>query len=77
MMIRKIWRFLWYQNRNNFEKNEKRKDQAPLTHICIAIILAFSYFPWKFGTFNINVNMYILLKIDMVYSTSVLHFSFT
>ena len=30
-MIRKIWRFLWYQNRNNFEKNEKRKDQAPLT----------------------------------------------
>ena len=31
MMIRKIWRFLWYQNRNNFEKNEKRKDQAPLT----------------------------------------------
>ena len=29
MMIRKIWRFLWYQNRNNFEKNEKRKDQAP------------------------------------------------
>ena len=30
MMIRKIWRFLWYQNRNNFEKNEKRKDQAPL-----------------------------------------------
>ena len=31
MMIRKIWRFLWYQNRNNFEKNEKRKDQAPLS----------------------------------------------
>ena len=30
MMIRKIWQFLWYQNRNNFEKNEKRKDQAPL-----------------------------------------------
>ena len=31
MMIRKIWQFLWYQNRNNFEKNEKRKDQAPLS----------------------------------------------
>ena len=31
MMIRKIWRFLWYQNHNNFEKNEKRKDQAPLS----------------------------------------------
>ena len=30
MVIRKICRFLWYQNRNNFEKNEKRKDQAPL-----------------------------------------------
>ena len=30
MMIRKIWQFLWYQNRNNFEKNEKRKEQAPL-----------------------------------------------
>ena len=25
MMIRKIWWFLWYQNRNNFEKNEKKK----------------------------------------------------
>ena len=31
MMIRKIWQFLWYRNRNNFEKNEKRKDQAPLS----------------------------------------------
>ena len=30
MMIRKIWWFLWYQNHNNFEKNEKRKDQATL-----------------------------------------------
>ena len=25
-----MWRFLRYQNRNNFEKSEKRKDQAPL-----------------------------------------------
>ena len=25
MMIRKIWRFLWYQNRNNFKKNKKKK----------------------------------------------------
>ena len=33
MMIRKIWRFLWYQNCNNFEKNEKRKDHAPLMPI--------------------------------------------
>ena len=31
MMIRKIWRFLWYQNPNNFKKNKKRKDQAPLS----------------------------------------------
>ena len=30
MMIRKIWELLWHQNRNNFEKIEKRKDQAPL-----------------------------------------------
>ena len=35
MMIRKIWRFFWYQNRNNFEKNEKRKDQAPLRIVII------------------------------------------
>ena len=27
MMIRKIWRFLWYQNRKNFEKNENRRDR--------------------------------------------------
>ena len=25
MMIRKIWQFLWYQNRNNFEKKWKKK----------------------------------------------------
>ena len=25
MMIRKIWRLLWYQNRNNFEKKWKKK----------------------------------------------------
>ena len=31
--IRKIWQFLWYQNRNNFEKMKKRKDQAPLTKL--------------------------------------------
>ena len=36
MMIRKIWQFLWYQNRNNFEKNEKRKDQAPLRENVVA-----------------------------------------
>ena len=24
IMIRKIWRFLWYQNRNDFEKSEIR-----------------------------------------------------
>ena len=35
MMIRKIWQFLWYQNRNNFEKNEKRKDQAPLIFVSV------------------------------------------
>ena len=40
MMIRKIWRFLWYQNRNNFEKNEKRKDQAPLKQQLREIYLA-------------------------------------
>ena len=24
MMIRKIWRFLWYQNRNDFDKMKKK-----------------------------------------------------
>ena len=45
MMIRKIWQFLWYQNRSNFEKNEKRKDQAPLIlkFPSIAVLYVFDY----------------------------------
>ena len=39
MMIRKIWQFFWYQNRNNFEKNEKRKDQAPLSRCNVRLTL--------------------------------------
>ena len=45
MMIRKIWQFLWYQNRNNFEKNEKRKDQAPLKVLATIPYFNFHFFP--------------------------------
>ena len=30
MMIRKIWRFLWYQNRNNFEKKKQKTERTRL-----------------------------------------------
>ena len=43
MMIRKIWQFLWYQNRNNFEKNEKRKDQAPLIAFNIYCVIVIDF----------------------------------
>ena len=43
MMVRKKRRFLWYQNRNNFEKNEKRKDQAPLRPVKWVTMLWFLF----------------------------------
>ena len=46
MMIRKIWWFLWYQNRNNFEKNEKRKDQAPLMFVYFIMIMEIKFDKW-------------------------------
>ena len=47
MMIRKIWQFLWYQNRNNFEKNEKRKDQAPLRLGLNFWVINVALYGWK------------------------------
>ena len=41
IMIRKIWRFLWYQNRNNFEKNEKKKGPSS----CKKVMLKTFIFP--------------------------------
>ena len=59
MMIRKIWQFLWYQNRNNFEKNEKRKDQAPLTCSSLDIIASYENLPSRSeesGCVKLNVS---------------------
>ena len=56
MMIRKIWRFFWYQNRNNFEKNEKRKDQAPL--------IWNKYLLWNKTITNIVISFFLLFSTD-------------
>ena len=52
MMIRKIWRFLWYQNRNNFEKKRKKKGPSSFNDARFSSITCCTRFPYK-STVNI------------------------